>query len=98
MIVKKLIEKIEGDAELDFSFNEGKIEDVKISFALYRGIEGILAGKDPRDALVITPRVCGICNHAHLITAVRALEDGYRHAGIDVDRQSPSYQRVYFGM
>ena len=84
MIVKKLIEKIEGDAALDFTFNEGKIEDVKISFALYRGIEGILKGKDPRDALVITPRVCGICNHAHLISAVKALEDGYRNAGVEV--------------
>lgn len=84
MIIKKLIEKIEGDATLDFSFNKGKIEDVKISFALYRGIEGILRGKDPRDALVITPRVCGICNHAHLISAVKALEDGYRNAGAEI--------------
>ena len=84
MVVKKLIEKIEGDAELDFTFSKGKIEDVKISFALYRGIEGILQGRDPRDSLVITPRVCGICNHAHLISAVRALEDGYRNAGTEI--------------
>jgi Ni,Fe-hydrogenase I large subunit len=84
MIIKKLIEKLEGDATLDFTFNKGKIEDVKIGFALYRGIEGILAGKDPYDALVITPRVCGICNHAHLIAAVKALEDGYRNAGVEV--------------
>ena len=85
MIVKQLIEKIEGEAELDFTFNKGKIEDVKINFGFYRGIEDILVGKAPRDALVITPRVCGICNHAHLLAAVRALENGYENADIKVE-------------
>ena len=84
MKIKQLIEKIEGEAELDFTFNAGKIEDVKINFGFYRGIEEILQGKDAKDALVITPRVCGICNHAHLIAAVRAIEDGYEHSGFSV--------------
>jgi Ni,Fe-hydrogenase I large subunit len=84
MIVKKLIEKIEGEAELDFTFEKGKIEDVRINFGFYRGIEEILTGKDPYDALVITPRVCGICNHAHLIAAVRALENGYESIGVKI--------------
>jgi len=82
--IKKLIEKIEGEAELDFTFNDGLIEDVKINFGFYRGIEEILRGKAPRDALVITPRVCGICNHAHLLSAVRAIEDGYTKAGVPI--------------
>ncbi len=86
--VKKLIEKIEGEAELDFTFNQGKIEDVKINFGFYRGIEEILRGKDARDALVITPRVCGICNHAHLLAAVRAIENGYENAGLRVNLTS----------
>ncbi|MDQ7085635.1 MAG: nickel-dependent hydrogenase large subunit [Sulfurovum sp.] len=86
--IRQLIEKIEGEAELDFVFNKGKIEDVKINFGFYRGIEEILKGKDARDALVITPRVCGICNHAHLLTAVRAIEDGYRKAGVPVELSS----------
>ncbi len=81
---KKLIEKIEGEAELDFTLEKGKVKDVRISFGFYRGIEEILRGKSAWDALVITPRVCGICNHAHLITAVRAIEDGYRNVGVEV--------------
>jgi len=84
MIVKKLIEKIEGEAELNFSFKNNKIDDVSINFGLYRGVEKILIGKSPLDALVITPRVCGICNHAHLLASVRALEDGYRNAGAEI--------------
>ena len=85
MQIKKLIEKIEGEAELDFSFKNGKIEDVNIRFGFYRGIEKILIGKPAMDALVITPRVCGICNHAHLIASVRAIENGYKKAGAKVE-------------
>ena len=88
MQIKKLIEKIEGEAELDFIFNKNKIEDVKINFGFSRGIEKILVGKEPFDALVITPRVCGICNHAHLLATARALEDGYRNAGVKVELNS----------
>lgn len=82
--IKELIEKIEGEAELDFTIEDGRIEDVKINFGFYRGIEEILQGRDAWDALVITPRVCGICNHAHLIAAVHAIEDGYRNAGVNL--------------
>jgi hydrogenase large subunit len=85
MQIKKLIEKVEGEAELDFSFKNNKIDDVNIKFGFYRGVENILVGKPPRDALVITPRVCGICNHAHLIASVRAIEDGYRSVGMEVN-------------
>jgi Ni,Fe-hydrogenase I large subunit len=88
MIVKKLIEKIEGEATLDFSFANNSIDDVTIQFSMYRGIEEILVGKSPYDALVITPRVCGICNHAHLLAAVGALEDGYTNAGMDLKLSS----------
>ncbi len=85
MTVKKLIEKIEGEAELDFSLKNGSVEDVTINFGFYRGIEEIMISKAPRDALVITPRVCGICNHAHLMAAVQAIEHGYAGTGISVE-------------
>jgi len=84
MKIKKLIEKIEGEAELDFSFKNNKIDNVDIKFSFFRGIEQILVGKPAMDALVITPRVCGICNHAHLLASVRAIEDGYRSVGVEV--------------
>ena len=86
--IKQLIEKIEGEAELDFRFHDGRIDDVKINFGFYRGIEEILRGKPARDALVITPRVCGICNHAHLIAAVRAIENGYENSGVKISLSS----------
>ena len=85
MIIKKLIEKVEGEANLTFEFKKNKISNVDINFNIYRGVEEILKGKAPRDALVITPRVCGICNHAHLIASVRALEDGLKRSGVDFE-------------
>jgi len=73
----KLIEKIEGEAKLHFNFKENKIDFVDIEFMSTRNIENILKGKPAFDALVINPRVCGICGHAHLIATVKALEDCY---------------------
>jgi hydrogenase large subunit len=73
----ELIEKIEGETKLDFSFKDEKIDFVGIEFMTARGIENILKGKSALDALVINPRVCGICGHAHLIATVEALEDCY---------------------
>ncbi|MCW8837061.1 MAG: nickel-dependent hydrogenase large subunit [Thiovulaceae bacterium] len=74
----KLIEKIEGEATLDFNFKDEKIEFVDIKFNSTRGVENILKGKNALDALVINPRVCGICGHAHLIATVKALESCYK--------------------
>jgi len=88
MIVKKLIEKIEGEAVVDYNIKNGVIKDATIKFGLYRGIEEILKTRPPRDALVITPRVCGICNHAHLIASVRALEDGLKNSGFEFSLSS----------
>lgn len=73
----KLIEKIEGEAKLNFNFKEGRIDFVDIEFMSTRNIENILRGKKAFDALVINPRVCGICGHAHLIATVQALESCY---------------------
>lgn len=73
----EIIEKIEGEAKLNFSFLDNEIDFVDIEFFSSRGIENILKGKAALDALVINPRVCGICGHAHLIATVKALESCY---------------------
>ena len=74
----KLIEKIEGEAKLNFSFDKDKkIDFINIEFLSTRNIERILENKPALDSLVINPRVCGICGHAHLLATVKALEDCY---------------------
>ena len=68
----QLIEKIEGEAKLHFHFENKKITHTEIEFLATRNIEKILEGKSAFDALVINPRVCGICGHAHLMATVQA--------------------------
>ena len=77
-----LVEKIEGEATLNFHFKDKKIDFVDIGFFNSRHIENILINKDPLDALIINPRVCGICGHAHLIATVKALESCYEEIEI----------------
>jgi hydrogenase large subunit len=42
---------------------------------MWRGLEVILKGRDPRDAWAFTQRICGVCTGTHALTSVRAVED-----------------------
>jgi len=82
-LAKKVIElqvplnRVEGDLDIKVKIEDGVITDAKSVGTLYRGFENILKDRDPLDALVMTPRVCGICSISHLGAAVKALEDAY---------------------
>ncbi len=82
MVHEKLIERIEGEAALDVVFEGKKIDFATIRFPHLRGMERVLQGKNALDALVVTPRVCGICGHAHLMATVTALEAAVANAGV----------------
>ncbi|MCI4407394.1 MAG: nickel-dependent hydrogenase large subunit [Sulfuricurvum sp.] len=85
MITHELIERIEGEAVLDFkTAKSGVVEHADIRFLHFRGMESILEGRNALDALVIAPRVCGICGHSHLIAAVRMIENAYIDAGFSL--------------
>lgn len=42
---------------------------------MWRGLEVILKGRDPRDAWAFVERICGVCTGCHALTSVRAVED-----------------------
>lgn len=48
---------------------------------MFRGIELILRGRDPREAWIWTQRICGVCTTVHALASVRAVEDAL---GIEV--------------
>lgn len=73
-----IVERIEGEAKLNCTWNKGAISDVRIDFLNFRGFEYILENKPALDALVYTPRICGICGQAHLKACVEALENLYK--------------------
>jgi len=65
--------RVEGDLEVQVEVEQGCITNAWVNSPLFRGYEQILQGKDPRDALVYTPRVCGICSVSQSVAAARAI-------------------------
>jgi len=84
LITKTILEQIEGEASLYFDMKENLVDFVTIAFPHFRGMEMMLKGKNAMDALVFTPRVCGICGHSHLLASVRAIEDAYKNSGYEI--------------
>ena len=78
MIAKEIIERIEGEARLEYGQENGIITSASIIFPHFRGMERLMEGRPALDALMVTPRICGICGHAHLIAATRAIEAVYQ--------------------
>jgi Ni,Fe-hydrogenase I large subunit len=75
----EIVERIEGEAKLSCTWKNNIVNDARIDFLNFRGFEYILEGKSPLDALVYTPRICGICGQAHLKATVDALENIYKN-------------------
>jgi hydrogenase large subunit len=69
------ITRIEGHLRIDLEVDGGKVKDAYSSGTMWRGIETILKGRDPREAWIFTQRICGVCTTVHGITSVRAIED-----------------------
>ncbi|MEW8030289.1 MAG: nickel-dependent hydrogenase large subunit, partial [Candidatus Thiodiazotropha sp.] len=55
--------------------DDGKVSKAWSSGQMWRGIEKILVGRDPREAWTYTQRFCGVCTTVHAITSVRAVEN-----------------------
>jgi hydrogenase large subunit len=54
------ITRIEGHLRIEVQVDEGKVTDAWASSTMWRGIELILKGRDPREAWAITQRICGV--------------------------------------
>ena len=48
------------------------------SCTMWRGIENILLGRDPREAWLFAQRFCGVCTTVHALASVRAVEDALK--------------------
>jgi Ni,Fe-hydrogenase I large subunit len=73
--------RVEGDLEVQLDIEGNTVTLAHVVSPLYRGFEQMLHGKDPRDALVYAPRICGICSVAQSVAAAMALADAQ---GVDM--------------
>lgn len=69
------VTRIEGHLRIDVEVDGGTVRDAWSVGTMWRGIEVILKGRDPRDAWVFTQRICGVCTTVHAIASVRAVEN-----------------------
>jgi hydrogenase large subunit len=69
------ITRIEGHLRIDVEVDGGVVRDAWSSGQMWRGIEVILKGRDPREAWLFTQRICGVCTTVHAIASVRAVEN-----------------------
>jgi Ni,Fe-hydrogenase I large subunit len=74
-IVVDPVTRIEGHLRIEAEVEGGKVKDAWSSSTMFRGIEMILKGRDPRDAWVFTQRICGVCTTVHAIASIRAVEN-----------------------
>jgi len=74
-VVVDPVTRIEGHLRIEAEVDGGAVRDAWASCTMFRGIEIILKGRDPRDAWAFTQRICGVCTTVHAIASIRAVEN-----------------------
>ena len=69
------VTRIEGHLRIETEVNGGRVTDAWSSGTMFRGIEIILRGRDPREAWIWAQRICGVCTTVHALASVRAVEN-----------------------
>jgi len=72
------ITRIEGHLRIEVEVDENNtVTDAYASSTMFRGIEEILKGRDPRDAGLLAMRICGVCTGTHYQRSIEAVEDAF---------------------
>ncbi len=66
--------RIHEPIRVDVETEGGRVTDAWISSHLFRGWEQMLTGRDVRDTILFTQRICGICSSAHAVADCLALQ------------------------
>lgn len=79
------ITRIEGhlkvEVKIDTVNGVQQVVDAIAVGTLFRGFEKLLEGRAPRDATIITSRICGVCPTSHAMAAALALDLAYGVSG-----------------
>jgi hydrogenase large subunit len=75
-VVVDPVTRIEGHLRVEAMLDDRNVvKDAISSGTMWRGIEVILQGRDPRDAWAFTERICGVCTTVHALASVRCVEN-----------------------
>ncbi len=91
-VVVDPVTRIEGHMRCEVNLDENNVIRNAVSTGtMWRGLEVILKGRDPRDAWAFTERICGVCTGTHALTSVRAVEDAL---GITIPENANSIRNL----
>jgi len=88
------VTRIEGHLRIEVEVEGGTVKDAWSSGTMFRGIEQILRGRDPREAWIWAQRICGVCTTVHALASVRAVEDAL---GIEVPENAMLVRNIIAG-
>ncbi len=74
-IVIDPVTRIEGHLRIEAKVDGGAVTTAYSSGTMFRGMELILKGRDPREAWIWAQRICGVCTTVHAHASVYAVED-----------------------
>jgi hydrogenase large subunit len=75
-IVVDPVTRIEGHLRVEVNVDANNVIRNAVSTGtMWRGLEVILKGRDPRDAWAFVERICGVCTGCHALASVTAVED-----------------------
>jgi hydrogenase large subunit len=84
--------RIEGHLRVEVNLDsQNVIRNAVSTGTMWRGLEVILKGRDPRDAWAFTERICGVCTGTHALTSVRAVEDAL---GISIPENANTIRNI----
>ena len=91
-VVVDPVTRIEGHMRCEVNVDDNNVIRNAVSTGtMWRGLEVILKGRDPRDAWAFTQRICGVCTGTHALTSVRAVEDAL---GIQIPENANSIRNI----
>ncbi|NMG47630.1 hydrogenase 1 large subunit [Azoarcus communis] len=91
-VVVDPVTRIEGHMRVEVNLDSNNVIRNAVSTGtMWRGLEVILKGRDPRDAWAFTERICGVCTGTHALTSCRAVEDAL---GIDIPENANSIRNM----
>ena len=77
-IVIDPVTRLEGHLKVMVEVDAGKVAKAEVTGTMFRGFEKILAGRDPRDAVFLTQRICGVCPADHATASALALDEAFK--------------------
>jgi len=93
-VVVDPITRIEGHLRIEVNVDSNNVIRNAVSTGtMWRGLEVILRGRDPRDAWAFVQRICGVCTGMHALASIRSVENAL---AIEIPENANTIRNIMF--